>query len=482
MKLFIAGLGTETNSFSPIPTGRLAFEDAILSRSPTEDDPNFFSVPLIEWRRRAEERGWEVDESLCAFAQPAGTTIRATYEAFRDEILADLGKSGADVALINLHGAMIAEGYDDCEGDLLARARGIVGPDAVIGAEIDLHNHLTDAMLEAADVIVGYKEYPHTDIKDRAGELFELAADAAEGRIKPVMRDFDCRMVAMFHTSREPMRGFVDDMAAREGRDGVLSLSLSHGFPWGDCARVGARMLAITDGDAALAAGVAEEFGRRLWDERAAFLPDWPTIDGALDRVEAAKAGPLVLADFADNAGAGAPADSTFVLRAVLERGMRDVALGLFWDPVLVRMCRDVGEGGRMRVRIGGKVDPSSGDPVDLEVVVRGVKDDMKQFLGDAPVELGTGVWLEADGVHMVAIERRMQALHPVAFEDLGLELAKMRAVVVKSSQHFHAGFAPIAAEVLYINGPGAVTPDYAAIPFTKRDPGYWPRVDDPWS
>lgn len=481
MKVFIAGLATETNSFSPIPTGRLAFEESQVTRHATADAPNLFSAPLHAWRAMSEARGWEVIEGFCAFAQPAGLTIRSTYEAFRAEILADMSAAKPDIVLLSMHGAMIAEGYEDCEGDLLKHARALVGADVTIGVELDPHNHLTDDMLGAADIIVSYKEYPHTDSPDRARELFSLAADTASGKIKPVMRDYDCRMITMYHTSRAPMRGFVDEMMAREGQGGVLSLSLSHGFPWGDCPRVGTRMLAITDGNADQAQAVAQEFGEKLWDLREELRPDWPTIPEALEHVEQAASGPIVLADFADNAGGGAPADSTFVLKEVLERGMHDIAIGIFWDPVLVRMCMDVGEGGKMQVRLGGKIDVTSGDPIDVRVIVRGIQQDMHQMMGDTKMPMGTGVWLEADGVHMILSDKRTQAFHPNAFTDLGLDLGTMQAVVVKSSQHFYAGFAPIATEVLYINGPGAITPDYANIPYTKRDGNYWPKVENPF-
>lgn len=481
MKLLIGGLATETNTFSPIPTGRLAFEDTYVSRQATREEPNFISAPLHVWRELAEARGWEVVESLTAFAQPAGTTIRETYETYRDEILEDVRKTKPDIVLYSLHGAMIAEGYDDCEGDLIARTREIIGADKVMGVELDPHHHLTQQMLDGADLIVAYKEYPHTDTPDRARELFALAADTAEGKITPVMRDYDCRMITMYHTTRAPMRGFVDEMQAREGQGGVLSLSLSHGFPWGDCPRVGTRMLAITDGDAAQAEAVATEFGKKLWGLREQLRPDWPSIGGALDRAVAANAAPVVLADFADNAGAGAPADSTYVLHEVLKRGLKDVAIGIFWDPVVVRMCRDAGKGARMRVRLGGKVGEMSGTPADLTVTVRGVAENMTQRMGDSALPMGNGVWLETDGVHMVVSDKRTQAFHPECFTGLGIKLDDMKIVVVKSSQHFYAGFGPIASEVIYISGPGAVTPDYAAIPYEKRGGSYWPRVENPF-
>lgn len=482
MKVLIAGLATETNSFSPIPTGRLAFEDSFVSRTATREPANLFSAPQHEWRAMAEARGWEVVESLSAFAQPAGPTIRSTYEGFRDEILADIEAAKPDILLLSMHGAMIAEGYDDCEGDMLVRARAILGPSAVIGLEIDPHNHLTEDMLGAADLIVSYKEYPHTDGHLRARELFTLAADTAAGKIRPVMRDYDCRMITMFHTTRAPMRGFVDEMQARENTGGILSLSLTHGFPWGDCERVGARMLAIADGDADLAETVAREFGEKLWSLRDQLRGDWPSIPGAIDHAVAANKTPVVLADFADNAGGGAPADSTFVLREILGRGLRDAAIGIFWDPVVVRMCQDAGVGAQMQVRLGGKIGAMSGDPLDLKVTVRGLREKMTQKMGEGQMPMGNGVWLETEGVHIVVSDRRTQAFHPMCFTDLGIDLSDMRMVVVKSSQHFYAGFAPIASEVVYISGPGAITPDYANIPYTKRDSNYWPKVEDPFA
>lgn len=484
MKVFIAGLGTETNSFSPIPTGRLSFEESFLSRKGTSIRPNLFSAPMHEWRSAAEARGWEVVESLSAFAQPAGLTVREVYEEYRDEMLADLAAERPDIALISMHGAMMADGYDDCEGDLLCRARQLVGSDVVIGIELDPHCHLTNQMLESADLIIAYKEYPHVDSPDRAKELFALAADTAEGKIQPVMRDYDCRMLTMYHTPNSPMREFVDDMQKLEGSNGVLSLSLAHGFPWGDVAEVGTRMLAICDGDAEQAASLASEFGQRLWGLRDQLAVEWPSIPQALDRVEDFKSAgkPLVLADFADNAGGGAPADATFVLAQVLERGMTGIALGIFWDPVLVRTCIDVGVGGTLRARLGGKVGVMSGDPIDLSVTVRAIQPKMTQVMGKTVMPMGTGVWLEADGVHMIVSDIRTQVFHPSAFTDLGLDLNALDAVVVKSSQHFYAGFEPVAAEVIYIKGPGAITPDYTSIPYTKRDDQYWPKVENPFA
>jgi microcystin degradation protein MlrC len=486
MKVFIAALATETNSFSPLPTGLAGFvEGGLFHGDATRHPVSYWTGAMHLWRGRAESRGWDVVESLATFAQPAGPTVRRVYEDLRDEILGDLRAAlPVDMVLLQLHGAMIADGYPDCEGDLIARIREIV-PGARIGGLLDPHCHLTEAMLTGADALICFKEYPHIDIEDRADELFRLIAGAAEGYVHPVMRDHDCRIIMAMPTPTGAMRAFVDAMIAREDEPGVLSLSLAHGFPWGDHPRTGARSLAITDGDPALAERMAEEIAAKLWAEREAIFQPVHDIPTALDMAQAAPAGPVVLADMSDNAGGGAPSDATFLLRAMLERGMRDFATGIFWDPVAVRICADAGEGARLSLRLGGKCGPMSGDPLDLEVTVRRVATGLTQRFGRLPQGLGTAVWLSTgpgNDIDIVVNDARTQTFHPEAFTGLGVDLAVRRYICVKSSNHYRAGFAPIAALIVPIATPGAITPDFTAIPYRHRSPKYWPKVEDPFA
>lgn len=482
-RLFIAGLSTETNSFSPLPTGMAGFEEGSIHHGDaTQDDLQYWTAPLHVWRQRAEALGWEVIESLSAHAQPAGVTVKPVYEGFRDEILSDLrAAGGVDVILLALHGAMIADGYDDCEGDLIDRCRSIA-PEAVIGGLLDPHCHLTETMMQRASLLVAFKEYPHVDVPERAEELFSLAARTVAGDISPVMRDRDCRMILAMPTTGQPMRGFVDDMSAREGQGGILSLSIAHGFPWGDHPRVGTRALAICDGDAGAAEAEAERLGCALYDLRHDLHRPLPDIDAALDMAQAEPAGPVVLADMSDNAGGGAPSDATFLLRAMLERGMTSVATGLFWDPIAVRICTEAGEGATFDLRLGGKCGPMSGDPLDLRVTVRKIAAGLTQRFGKLPAPMGNAVWVEAEGIDIVLNDLRGQTFHPEAFEQLGIDLSQRRYVCVKSSNHYQAGFNPIAAKVIGVATPGAITPDFANIPYTKRARTYWPAIEDPFA
>ncbi|MGH8444264.1 MAG: M81 family metallopeptidase [Solimonas sp.] len=487
MKIFAATFATETNTFAVVPTGRIDFEAYGVYRGDGSiKGAQGLGVFHAELQRLAAQDGHAVIESLVAFAQPSGITLRAVYEGYRDDILADLEAAMpvAAVVLI-LHGAMVADGYDDCEGDLIERVRRIVGPGVPIGVELDLHCHTTARMQREADIVICYKEYPHTDGVERLRELYRLTVDTAAGRIKPATAMFDCRMVGIWHTTREPMIGFVQRMQSFEGRDGVLSVSLGHGFPWGDVADCGARLWVITDNDVERAQALAEQLGLEFWALRErSYDPPLPVAEALKQAEAAAQPGrPAVIADVSDNAGGGAMGDSTFILRAVLDAGLRDVALGAYWDLGAVALCRSAGVGATLNLRIGGKCGPLSGDPVDLRVTVKAILDGHGQTALNTHYPLGTGVWVQAEGgIDLLLNTERSQIFTPAAFTDLGIDLQGKRIIVVKSSQHFHAGYSPIASEVFYAGAPGSTAQTFAELPFRKRDLNYWPRVADPFA
>ena len=482
MRYFIACLGTETNSFSPIPTGLSNFAETMLCHGDgSTNGKHILSEPLRVWRRRANELEIEIVESLAAFAEPAGPTVRGAYESLRDEILDDLQRSmPVDGVLLSLHGAMIADGYPDTEGDLLARIRDIVGPDIVIGAELDLHVHLTEAMCENANVLVPFKEYPHTDVAERAEEVFDICHRAIAGTIRPMMAHYDTRINAYMPTTSPAMRAFVAGLTAREGKDGILSASLAHGFPHGDVPDLTAKTLVITDGNRDSAGVLAARLASDLWAIRHEIGVPCMDLEEALDQALAEPKGPVIVADVADNAGCGAPNDSTFILRRILERGLTSVAVSNIWDPISVQFCRDAGEGARIHLRIGGKCGIMSGDPVDLEVTVECILEDASQNFNGFRTPMGQGVWVSARGVDIVLNTKRFQTAHPDMLSQFGLNPTKRKIVVVKSTQHFHVGFAPIAAAIYYAATPGASNTDTTMLPYKHVDRPFWPRDETP--
>lgn len=478
MRVFTGSLATETNTFGPMPTGLASFRDrGYFPAGVRPPQMTMFAGPVWAARIRGAELGWEVIEGLVAEAQPSGRTTRHAYETLRDELLHDLRAAlPVDMVLLGLHGAMVADGYDDCEGDLLVRVRALVGPQVVVGAEIDPHSHLSPEMVANADLLVAFKEYPHTDVLERGLELVDLCHRKALGKIRPVAALVDCDMVVTMHTSTHPARGFVDRMQALEGKGGVLSISVAHGFAWGDVPEMGTKVLVYTDGNEDHARALARRLADELIGQRESLSVRFLGIDAALDEAVGFGAGPVLIADGADNAGGGAASDSTFMLRRIFERRIVNVAVGPVWDPVAVRIAFDAGQGARLAIRIGGKIGPLSGDPLDLQCTVLALCPALVMTgLAGIPMPMGDCALVEADGVQIVLVTLRQQAMGVDLFTQLGCDLASKNIIVVKSAQHFYASFAPVARHVIYTSAPGSVTPDFASLPYSKARRPKWP-------
>src|SRR5215207_2115657 len=480
MRIFTASLATESNSFSPIPTSRRSFEDTMYFPPGTHPDrATHCTAPLYVARRRARQEGFELVEGSCFWAEPAGLTRQADYEDMRDEILRQLEAAmPVDAVLLGLHGAMAATETDDCEGDILERVRAIVGPKAVIGVEHDPHCHLTEKRVRNCDVMILYKEYPHTDFVERAEELVTLVLKTLKAEIRPVMSVFDCRMYERFPTSREPARSFVDKMTSLEGRDGVLSVSLCHGYSQGDVPDRGTRVLVVTDNAKAKGDALARALGEEVREKRGQWSPPFLSLDEAIDEAYAAERGPVVVADPSDNAGGGAASDNTNVIRRLIERGCRDACVGPVWDPIAVQFCHAVGVGGAFPLRFGGKTAVTSGSPIDAAATVIGLKRDGRQSFGISKVPFGDAAGIRVEGVEVSLISHRTQALGLEIFSDVGIALASKKFIGVKSTNHFAYG--PIARQVLNADGGGPSPMDLRKYPYTKIPRPHWPHDELP--
>ena len=471
MRIFVASLATETNTFSPLPADRRAFEAAFYCPPGAHPStPTLCSAPMVA-ARALRDAGHTVIEGTATWAEPAGLVGRAAYESLRDEILDQLQQAmPVDIVLFGLHGCMVADGCDDCEGDLLARAR-TIAPAAIIGAELDLHAHLTPDMVAAANLLVAFKEFPHTDFLARAEDLVRLSVDAAQGRTRPAPAVFDLRTIGGYMTSREPGRAFTDRLFELEGRNGILSISIIHGFQAADVRDAGTKILVYADGNRAAAAALAEQLGRELlaWPASAATPHLKPTdaIDAAIEAA-AAHGGLVVLADRWDNPGGGVAGDSTVLLRALLARPEIPAAIGVLWDPIAVQLCAAAGPGAKLHLRFCGKATPFSGEPVDAMVEVRSIAENLVIPFEQSRVSLGPAACIRIGALDIVLGSTRAQTFSPEAFTAMGVDLKQKIAVAVKSSNHFHAAFAPIAAAILYVDSGGPYPPDPKLIPYTK--------------
>jgi microcystin degradation protein MlrC len=482
MRLFAATIATETNTFSPLPTSMAAYREGVFLRPGEHPDDTALmcTAPLLVARRRAAAEGFTLIEGSCFAASPAGLTNQADYETMRDEILAQLKAAlPLNGVLLGLHGAMVAHGYDDVEGDVIARVREIVGPGVVIAVELDPHCHLTLKRVRLSDIIVLYKEFPHTDVVERAEDLLTLLLRTLRGEIRPVMSLYDCRQIGSYPTTLPLMRGFVDRTTAMEGTGGVLSVSIGHCFPYADVPEMTGRVLVVTDGDKALADRLATEIGEEFVSMRGQTAPDYLDVETAITTALGINGLPVVVADPADNAGGGAPTDNTTVLKALIARDVQGAALGPIWDPIAVRLCFDAGLGAVFPLRFGGKTGPASGTPVDADVTVTGLAPDCQQSFGPTQVKLGDCACIKIGGVEVVLISNRTQALGLELFRNVGIEPTERKLLVVKSTNHFHAAFGPIAEKVLYVDSDGPLPRDYRRIPYTRVQRPIWPLDAD---
>lgn len=483
-RVFMGGIATETNSFADVPTVLADFERGGLYRGDATRHPaQHFTAPLHCWRRNASSAGYEVVEGLMAAAQPGGMTTARTWKQLSSELLDNLHAAGpVDLVLLNLHGGMIAENEFDCEGFLLSQARRIA-PHAVIACELDPHCHLTELMVRSADVIMTYKHYPHTDIHERAEDVWRLAAATFKGEITPVAARAECHMISVWHTTRAPMDAFVAQMTAAQGQDGILAVSFCHGFALGDVPDLGARMLVYADRESAPAQAVADRMARSLWAMREQTRARWLSVHEALDTVQRnAVPGLMVIADVSDNPGMGAGGDNTELLAELIRRQVRGALVGLLFDPMAVQLCLGLEEGAPLRLRIGGKFSPRSGPPLDLSVrLLRIVRDAQQTSVSGPLMSIGNVVLLQTqEGVLIAINDLRTQLFHPDAFNGLGLDVAACPVIVVKSTQHFHAGFSPLAAQVLYVRNSHAVSFEGPESPYRHRNGDYWPCTEQP--
>lgn len=483
--IFTACLGTETHTWAPLPTNTKAFETSYLVRNGNHPAMvNMFGAPLQIWRDRAETKGWQVTEGLCAFATPSGLTVKSTYETLRNEILDQLiAAMPVDGVMLSLHGAMVAHEYDDCEEDLVIEIRAIVGPDVPITCELDLHCHLSRAFIDNVTAIVIYKEYPHIDFAERADEVWNLMEGALDGRIKPEISIYDCRMIGLFHTTRQPMQRFVQRMCDLESQDNILSISLGHGFPWANIPHVGARTVVITDANRPEGDKIAETLGRELWEIRDQITPPIIDLEYAKEKILSAKNGPIILADIADNPGGGAPGDSTFIVHMLIANGITDCAVGGIWDPSAVEICMSAGLNATIDLRLGGKAGPWSGPPIDIKAKIHAIHENLYiKGLGNSKRRIGDTVIISADGIEYVVHAVRSQNVHPSYFTDAGISLENKKVLVVKSMQHFYSNYSAISKSVYYLSTPGIVDHNIKRLPLARVARPVWPLDENPWA
>jgi len=486
MKIFCAGIVTETNGFVSRLTTLADFSGSLFVGLSDQSPDCGLSFAAQTWERLVKARGHEFVVGLLAGAMPGGPTERSAYEAMRNALLDDLiAAAPVDAVLLDLHGAMMAEGYPDVEGDLIKKVREKVGPAVPIGVHLDLHCHLSQKMIDHSTIIITMKEWPHTDISERATEVLDAIEGVVSGLLQPVMSVSDCRMIGCYPTVPSPMCDLVERMRRLEKNEKIISVSLVHGFPYADNPDVGSKTLVVTNDAPALGARIAKDVCRELWSIRNEIMAGGHiSIDEALHCATHSEYYPLVLCDQADSVAGGASGDSTFLLRAFTDAGVENVVFGPIWDPVCLDLCRQAGEGAKLSLSIGGKAGPESGEPVELEVEVRGYLPNLVQDpIGEiSAMKFGEAIWLRTNkGTDIVLHSKRAPTFLPSVIEDLGIDLGAKSVVICKMWRHGEAGFAHVAGLCKTVTTPGAQTLDFSSIDYKTVTHPLWPQVWNPF-
>ncbi|CDX24837.1 conserved hypothetical protein [Mesorhizobium plurifarium] len=457
----------EANTFSKVPTTLEHFRArALLLGEEIPAARRGTRTALGAVFDAANRFDWTLSYPLAASATPGGTVTGETFEQLCAWFLA--GAEGCDGALINLHGAMVAEGYEDPEGEILARLRAILGPGAPIVATLDLHANVTKKMAANASALIAVRTYPHIDYYERAWQGAELLDRALRGEIhprtviakRPILEGLDGG-----RTQVGPMRELINRGAALEDSGKALVVSVCAGFSLSDVYDVGPSVTVTADGDTMQAQRIAEEFMDYAWETREfRSLPQDSSIDEAMQRAKAGEASaekPLVLADNSDNPGGGAYGDSTNLLRAMIAADLQNAAFHAIFDPAAVQAGIAIGVGNKGRILLGGKHAPEmGGGPLEVEAQVVSITDGRFRCYGPA---FGGGAWrsfgpslmLRVGGIEIAVISRNDQATDLAQLTSLGIDPFHCATIALKSSHHFRAAFEPIARDVIRVDGGG---------------------------
>ena len=489
-KVLTAEVSHETNTFSRLVTDEQAFRNRyFLIGAEAIDERGAANTELAGFLDASRSHGWQVEHVLSAAAGPGGKVTRAAFDLLCDPIIATLEADQFDGILLGLHGAMVPDFCEDGEGEMLRRIRAVAGEKMPIAITLDPHANVSRQMCELADIIFSFNTYPHVDMRDigrRAGDILERAM---AGEISPQTVRTARPMLEEVNGGRTDRGPMIDRLAkARnyEGRPDVFAVSINAGFASADISEVGPTVLVTCQGNLAEHQAFAGTIADDIWARRHEVLNDYLTVEAAAEVAAGYQAqnGPLVIAEYADNPGAGGYGDSTALLAALLDAGVTDTCFGPMVDGAAAQLLHGSRIGDRVHIALGGKTDPEfGGGPLHLEGELTLTSDG--QYIGDGPIiggmrrSFGPSAVLRVGGIAILVVTIAEQILDLQQFRAFGIDPARHRIVALKSMQHFYAAFDAIAGRVIVCDSGALCTPRYERLPYRNVPRPMFP-LDDP--
>ncbi|MBI1777039.1 MAG: M81 family metallopeptidase [Proteobacteria bacterium] len=489
-RVLSAAIMHETNTFSRVKTDMAAFRRRTFYLD--NEIPQAFRGTRSAFGatfEAADKYGWTLVHPISASANPAGLVTDAAFESMTKSVLDAILRQGPiDGMLLHLHGAMVTESHEDGEGALLERIRQKVGPDIPIIVTLDLHANVTGAMCRHANALIAFRTYPHIDQYERAWQGADLLERAMRGEIRPktvLARRPMLEGLDHGRTQGGPMAELLSRADAIETKGDALVVSICAGFTAADIHDVGPTVTVTSNGADPKAEKIAEEFMDYAWAERAYRSIKLLPIPEVIHRARQGKPGdkPLVIADYTDNPGGGGYGDSTAVLKAMVEAGLRGVGFHAICDPDAVLAGQAAGVGKTATIKLGGKVDPAmGGGPVELTGEVGLIADGKYTAWGP----MGGGVKRDhgltmvfrlggLDGIEIVVVTNNAQATDLAQFTAFGIDPARKQTVFVKSMHHFRAAFQPIAREVILVDSGSLCSENYKEGVYKRVRHPIWP-------
>jgi len=485
VKLVLAQMKHETNTFSPVPTPLARFGHG--RGRPWEGREAYeefkgTGTALGAFIDLAEREGAEVALPVAAQAWPSGRVAQDAYEDIAGRIV-DAVAQGCDAVLLDLHGAMVSERFEDGEGELLARIRR-VAPRVPIGVAHDMHANLFPAAARVATSLAGYQTYPHLDMYETGMRAAQPILQLLRGEARPSLIFGHRPMLphVMRQSSLDSPNREIQGRAREMERQGALAASLFVGFPHADIPYAGVSAAVVTDGDQALARRCCDELLEMAWQSRAQFVYRPEPLEDSIQRAKQLGGKPVVLLDHYDNCASGGTMDTMTVLSAMLEAGLEEAAAFAVCDPQAVAQMREAGTGARVRLALGGKVDMPSlalkGSPREVEGRVSRLVDGLYRNEGPMArgelMDMGPTAVLDTGGIEIVVTSRQIEPYDIAAFRAVGIDPAAKRYLMLKSRVHWRAGLGAIARAVVECAGSGVCTSDYSQLQFRHlRRPVY---------
>jgi len=433
----------------------------------------------------SDKKDYTVEPVCSLVAAPGPVVAQSVWESVRDSILTAIRNTPkVDGILLALHGAMVTECFEDGEGELLEVLRREVGADVPILASLDLHANITRKMLQYADGLFPCDYYPHTDLYEAGLRAAECMHRTLAGEIHPVLRGCKLDMVFPYMPHEHPMfNPLLLEAQSLRGKGELLDVSICHGFFPADIYEQGVTVLAVADGNGELAQKTAEELGSKIFAARKELRRSYLTADEAIEQAKNSGTYPVVIAEVADNPGAGATGDAPGLLQKLIEHDVQGAAMATLFDPETVIAAEKAGVGNEVEVSLGGKTLPEiTGSPISCKAYVKAITDGKyrnRDKMGHGRLcNLGKTALLQIGGVQVIVTSVRMQTYDLEVYRHCGIQPQDMKILAVKSTMHYRASFGNVSRVMLEVETPALAVQQPTSAPLAHSRRPIYPMDD----